>query len=707
MVLAAGIARSRAGDPGAMFRKGDTVRRSLPLVLVVCMLAALAVTAVAALAAGSGTPVVPPQPADTVYTNGVVYTADAAHTMATAVAVRGGRIVYEGDDAGAAAWVGSGTTRVDLAGKMMLPGFIDSHMHASAAISDLYEVSLYGLKTIAAYQRAVRGFARAHPDLTLVQGSGWSNTAAPGRGPTKTQLDAAVKDRPALMWSEDGHSVWCNSKALAEAGITAKTPDPKGGVIERMPGTKIPSGTLREAAADLVTPIVPAYTVGQYVNGIRHFQQDIAAPLGLTTATDASLTPGDATLDAYQQLAGAGELTVRMRGFLYLGPENGPLADQVAAAVAERAKHTTPLFQTNAVKLFVDGVVEGHTALLTYPYKDKPGFLGVPVWPSYEALQEASVDAAKAGFQLHYHCIGDAATSQALNAIAAAEAATGSDAGRPGITHLQLVTPTDFVRFAQLKVTAVPQPYWFVKDDYYYGLQLPYLGRWRADREYPMKSFFDQGVLVASSSDYPVTYPPDPLDAIQTGVMRWMQSSYEWAKKGDVLWPAERVTREQMIDSFTIGGARANFLEDETGSIEVGKSADLVVLDTNILTCPEEKIGNAAVVLTVFRGTTVYDPAAEHADVNALKAGIHSLQVAIQCWSVDNGDEFPPASVVTQEGLKVYFPDGDTPWPDNPWTGAPMKPGVDRGDYTYTQLRGGTSYRLAGHSSATQDFVVP
>jgi predicted amidohydrolase YtcJ len=674
------------------------MKRPLPVILVACVLAALAVAGVITLGAGAGGQA-PPVAADTVYTNGVVYTADASHTMASVVGVKDGKIVYVGDDPASV----SATTTVDLGGKMMLPGFIDSHMHASSAISDLYEVSLYGLPTMKAYQKAIRAFVAAHRSLAVIQGGGWSNPVAPGIGPTKQQLDAAVKDRPTVLWSEDGHSVWCNTLALEQAGITAKTPNPKGGVIERVPGTKIPSGTLRESATDLATSILPDYSVEQWKDGIRYFQQDVAAPLGITTATDASLTPGEADLDAYEQLAQADELTVRMRGFLYLGPEMGPIADQITAAVAERAKHSTDLFQTNTAKLFVDGVVEGHTALLTYPYKDRPGYLGVPVWPSYSDLETASVDAAKAGFQLHYHAIGDAAVSQALNAIAAAELATGSDQGRPGITHLQLVTPTDFVRFAQLKVTAVPQPYWFVKDNYYYDLQLPYLGKWRADREYPMKSFFDNGVLVASSSDYNVTYPPDPLDAIQTGVLRWIQSSYEWAPKGDILWKAQRVTRQQMIDSFTINGAKAYFLEGETGSIEVGKSADMVVLDTNILTCPAKEIGNAAVLQTIFRGVTIYDRLLERARVTQLKEGIHSLQVGIQSWAVDNGDKYPPVADVTQAGLAIYV----DVWPDNPWTGAPMAPGTGRGDYTYHRLAGGKGFRLAGHITPVRDFVVP
>ena len=207
-------------------------------------------------------------------------------------------------------------------------------------------------------------------------------------------------------------------------------------------------------------------------------------------------------------------------------------------------------------------------------------------------MQEASDQAAEAGFQLHYHCIGDAATSQALNAIAAAEAATAATlAGRASPTSSSSRPPTSCAS-RRLKVTAMPQPYWFVKDDYYYGLQPPYLGKWRADREYPMKSF-RQRCPAMSSSDYPVTHLR-PARRHPDRRCAGIQSSYEWPKKGDVLWPAERVTVQQMIDSFTIAGARANFLENETGSIEVGKSADMVVSPRTSLTCPVERIGNAA-----------------------------------------------------------------------------------------------------------------
>ena len=174
---------------------------------------------------------------------------------------------------------------------------------------------------------------------------------------------------------------------------------------------------------------------------------------------------------------------------------------------------------------------------------------------------------------------------------------------RPAITHVQLTRRGDIERFADLGVTAVLNPYWFLKDDYFYDLQVPYLGAERAEHEYPMRSFFAAGVPVAAASDFPVTVPPDPLVGIQVGAMRWLAGE---AAPGDVLWPEERVTVEQMIDSFTSAGARSLGLADETGSLEAGKSADLVVLDTDILGGPPEDIGRAKVLLTVFGGEEVY-----------------------------------------------------------------------------------------------------
>lgn len=538
--------------------------------------------------------------AELVLTNGNVYVADPRHSACQALAATAGRIVAVGSNDDVLPLVGRQTQVIELDGRLVLPGFIDSHAHASETALELFGVRLQGLASLEEYLAAVRSFCRDHPELPVISGSGWSNVVVPGRGPTVAALDAAVADRPALLVSEDGHSLWANSAALRRAGIGPDTPDPANGLIERDPSDGSPSGTFREGAQQLIRGVIPPFTANQYVEAIRHFQRTVAGPLGITTVFDPMLIAGAPVFEAYEQLQRDDALTVRFRAALWLRSEL-PVDEQLEAAAVERERHTGALFEADAVKLFADGVIEGHTAFLDEPYADTPGDRGFPEWPAGE-LAAASVAAARRGFELHYHAIGDAGTAAALDAIAAVRAA-GMHGGRPAITHVQLVRAGDIARFAELGVTAVLNPYWFLKDDYFYELQLPYLGRRRAEHEYPMASFFAAAVPVASASDFPVTVPPDPLTAIQAGVMRWLPGE---AAPGDVLWPKECVTVEQMVDSFTIAGARALGLERETGSLEVGKSADLIVLDNDILAAPATEIASTKVLLTILRGEEVY-----------------------------------------------------------------------------------------------------
>ena len=567
------------------------------------------------------------KPADTVFKNGYVYTVNPGERAAHAVAVKDGRIVFVGSDRGARAFTGAHTKVVNLRGKMMLPGFIDSHMHASMTVSSLYSVLLYGMASVDEYAAAVAQFAADNPDMDVIRGEGWSNTVVPGKGPLASSLDAVESGRPVAIMSEDYHSTWVNTKALELAGITGATPDPEDGVIERVDGTQAtdppygtPSGTLRETAGNLVTDLLPDYTVQEYKEGIAYFQDEVAAPLGLTTVFDPLLYADGNAVQALEEMAAARQLTVRFRGALSLTPDED-LATWLAAARAERARHTHGMFKTPAVKIFADGVVEGHTAYLDEPYADAleykgdASYRGEPIWqPAVMKATFKKLD--KAGFQIHVHAIGDAATTETLDALAYARKANGRHDWRPGITHLQLVDPDDVPRFARLGVTAVPDPYWAIKDDYYTYLQLPYLGLQRADEEYPIRSFFKAGVTVASASDYPVTIPPNPLAGIAVGVNRWDPAwVYEYPAPPSldgVLWPAERVSVARMIRSFTIEGAKANFLEKKTGTIKVGKRADLVVLDTNLLTVTDKtELFNAHVLFTMGSGEVLYDKLAD------------------------------------------------------------------------------------------------
>jgi predicted amidohydrolase YtcJ len=588
------------------------VTRPVKVLLLLVALSALAL-GLAAVASAA------PKPADTVFMHGFVYTVNNAHPTAHAVAVRGGKIAYIGSNQGVRAFVGAKTKVIDLKGKMLMPSFSDAHAHVQSTVTFLYAANLYGLTSLPEYLTAVQQFAADNPTMASIQGNGWSEALFPGIGPLKTDLDSVVSDRPVALWSDGHHSIWANSKALEMANITGNTPNPVGGVIERVPGTVgqpgspygVPSGTVREeSATNMVLAAIPDFTVQQYVDGLRFYEQTIGGPLGITLVNDPVLYPGSNAIAAYAELARTGGLTMRVRGSIELVPW-AKLGPQIAAAKAERAKHHGDLFQTNTVKFFADGVIEGHTGYLLKDYADRPGYRGNPIWKP-AAFTAAMTAADKARFQIHVHAIGDAAVREALNSIAAMEKANGQRDRRPMITHMQLAAKSDIKRFATLGVTALPQPYWFLKDDYYHNVQVPFLGQARADREYPMKSFFDAGVNVASSSDFPVTPQPDALQGMQIGVMRWYPISQMGGSiaAGNVLWPAERVTVRQMIRSYTINGAKANFLQKETGSLEVGKSADMVVLAHNILKVPANQIGDGnKVLLTMFRGAQVYrDP---------------------------------------------------------------------------------------------------
>jgi predicted amidohydrolase YtcJ len=537
--------------------------------------------------------------ADIVFTNGFIYTVDSLNTKAEAVAIKDKLIIYVGDNDGVQNYINDKTKVINLNGKMILPGFIDSHCHVISSYRYFYELNLYGLKTAKEIQTAIKKYLADHPDAKYIKGRGWSDTDFPGTGPDKKIIDEIVKDIPVSFSSDGGHSKWVNSKTLELGGINKNTKNPSGGIIERDPITNEPSGTLRENAADLVSDIFPGYSVEELMKGIEKYQKMVSA-FGITTAHDAYLDAGSNETEAFRTLEKNNKLKMRFRASLYIDPENN--IDQINLLIDERNKNNGSLFQTYSSKIFIDGVVEGSTALLKQPYKHLPGNYGEPLW-NIEKLKNICADLDKNKFQVHVHAIGDSAVAFALDAFEYSESQNGKRDSRNLITHLQLVDPPDILRFKELGVIAVPQPYWFSKDDYYYNIQVPYLGQQRSDEEYPMKSFFDEGIVVASSSDYPVTIPCNPLEAIQYGITR---SEFNTTDSTEILWPEERVTIEQMIQSFTINGAYANFLEKETGSIEVGKKADLIVLDKNLFDIPATEIHKVRVLLTLFEGKEIF-----------------------------------------------------------------------------------------------------
>jgi len=529
--------------------------------------------------------------------NGLVYTVDQDRSWAQALVISDGRIVYVGSNEGLEPFVSSSSDVIDLGGKMVLPGFSDAHAHPSQSMDYFGNISLFQLGSIEEYQQVIADYVGIHGDAEVLRGSGWDNRFFSSRGPHKKSLDDLVPNQLISLVSYDFHSTWVNSLTLQRAGITRETPDPDGGIIERDPDTGEPSGTLREAAMRLVDSVIPEYSIEERKDALLAYQ-DMAARVGVTLSHDAMLEPQ--SIAAYRELANEGRLKMRFHGSLLMEPEEGA-GEQVDALLEECSRNNHPYFQVSAAKIFVDGVIEGGTAYLHDPYKHKPDFRGEPIWQP-EILNEMTFALDKQYLQIHFHVIGDAAAEITLDALEYARAQNGTRDSRHMITHLQLVAPEDVRRLGELGVVGVPQPFWFKVDNYYRKLALPFLGKTRADVQYPMKSFLDNGVIMASASDFPVTIPFDPLIGIQSGITR----SAIGSDQSEVLWPEERATLEQMIASFTYNGAYSNFIEDETGSLEVGKRADLVVLERNLFEIPPAEISRTRVLMTMIDGQEVY-----------------------------------------------------------------------------------------------------
>jgi predicted amidohydrolase YtcJ len=343
--------------------------------------------------------------------------------------------------------------------------------------------------------------------------------------------------------------------------------------------------------------VIPGYTSEEKVNTLISYQE-MAFQAGVTMCHDAMLEEGN--IAGYKALENDGALRMNFHGSILIEPDR-PAGQQIEYLLDQRANNRHPKFQTNTAKLFVDGVVEGGTAYLFEPYANQPDFYGELIWEPGQ-LNEVCAALDKEQVQIHIHVIGDAAARIALDALEYAQDRNGKRDARPMITHLQLVAPEDILRFKQLGVIGIPNPYWFKVDDYYHVLAIPYLGAERAKIQYPMRSFLEAGVLMASASDFPVTVPFDPVMGIETGITR----SPVGITTDEILWPEERVSLEEMIASFTYNGAYSNFLEGKTGSLVEGKQADFVVLDQNIFEIPSVEVGRTKVLHTFIDGEEVY-----------------------------------------------------------------------------------------------------
>jgi len=559
------------------------------------LLAATALTALPLSAANAA----PAAPADMILTNARVYTVDTARPWAEAVAIRGGRIVAVGSVRQVKKAGGKTTRVVDMGGKLVIPSFGDAHNHPIFGGMSHARCALHAGRSVADYKAIIAKCIAETPGTGVIYGVGWEDGLFPPQGiPTKDILDALSATRPLIFKSTGGHSLWVNSKALELAGITKATPDPLNGKIDRDPATGEPVGGLQEAAQELMAGIMPEVTQKDLEDAItytvRHFNS-----LGITSWHDAGVEWKDdgssAVLDAYKAVADKGALTVDVAIDLKWQNERG--LEQIPGLL-RASEHAGKLgLVARSAKFYIDGVIPQQTAYMIAPYEGtaERGSTQIPA----EILSAATTALDKAGLQSHYHAIGDGGVREALDAVAAARKADGMSDTRPMISHLNVIDPADQPRFGQLGVTAVFQAYWACNEPYM-DLTKERIGPKRSQYIYPTGSIEKLGGRVAYGADWSVA-SADPLLGLEVQLTRT-------APESDLppLEAGEAVSLERALRSYTLDVAYVNHLDRETGSIEVGKSADLVVLDKDIFKLAPRQIHETRVLATMFRGRTVY-----------------------------------------------------------------------------------------------------
>lgn len=540
---------------------------------------------------------------DLVFTGGPVFTADAVRSRTHAVAVSAGKIVAVGREAEALAR--DAAEVVDLAGKMLVPGFQDAHVHPVWGGLDLLRCNLAEDHDVEGYLARIAAYCAEHPDEEWILGGGWAMAAFPGGTPTAELLDRVVADRPAFLVNRDGHGAWANTRALERAGITDTTPDPADGRIERDADGRA-TGTLHEGAMKLVNRLLPQDPPERMREALLRGQAFLHSH-GITAWQDAAVGGyGDAgdPAPAYRAAAQSGELTARVVGALWFARGQG--IEQLPDLLHRRETFSHGRFSATSVKIMQDGVAENFTAGMLEPYVDPCGHAhgdGISFVPR-EVLLEAVPVLDAHGFQVHFHAIGDRAVRECLDAVEAAIARNGRSDHRHHIAHLQVVHPDDIARFGHLGVAANIQALWAVYEQQMIDLTLPFLGPERSEWQYPYRSLQNAGAVLVAGSDWSVS-TPDPFAAIHAAVNR-VATPEEADGDHPPFLPEQQIDLASALAAYTSGSAWVNHLDDVTGTVTVGKEADLVVLDRDPFAAPTDEIGATRVLQTFVAGERVW-----------------------------------------------------------------------------------------------------
>jgi len=550
--------------------------------------------------------------ADLFFENGVIYTVDEEDTIAQALAVKDGKIVFVGSAQEGTSYRENAAEVVDLRGGMLLPGFIDGHIHT--VTPEFFDFILLGDRDVESVVKTIADYVKANPDQDIYYGYGVNVGLFEGdeitKGPKKERLDEISPDKPMIIFALDGHSIWLNSKGFEYCNISKDTSSPPGGDIVKNDDTGELWGSVINSAMALVPD--PTFSDDKLALLLQNFQS-ILNSLGYTSimtlpANGAFAIPWE----GYHTLDQEGLLHVRVRGANILKPWN--FEEDFARIKELKVEYNSDLVALTAAKVFADGIMASESAYLLQPYNNTADHYGEAIW-TQDALNNAYVTMNKEGIQVHTHSIGDAAVKMALDAAEYAKSNTPGSDLRNTITHLQLIDADDLPRFKELGVIPVVQPFWhFKQPGAWEPIELPVLGE-RAETEWPLKSFVDNGAILVFSSDYPATNVPHPFYAIEIAVTRNLPDGAAYGAPDDItdiddprylLNPNERIDIKDAIRAYTANAAYSIFAEDIVGTLEVGKSADVIVIDQDLFSIDPLKISDTQVLKTYFNGKLVY-----------------------------------------------------------------------------------------------------
>jgi len=525
---------------------------------------------------------------DLILVNGTVWTVSATTPRAEALAIAGDKIIAVGSTSEIQQLATSKSRTIDLKGKLVLPGFNDAHLHFANGGSSLLEIQLRGASDEADLARRIAEKAASLPG-TWITGGNWDHEAWPSQKfPNKSLIDPVTPETPVLVSRLDGHVAVANSVALRLAKIDNSTPDPQGGKIDRNPATGEPTGILWDEAITLVGRVIPAQTLAEQLRAIQAALKH-AAELGVTSVQDNSSLDD---LKIYQQLLRQNELTVRINAWRPV---------DLTSALAQTGLEMpfgNSMLRLGTVKIFSDGSMGAGSAWFFAPYADDPATSGLAIYPA-DYLRQIIEQADAAGLQIATHAIGDRANFEVLNAYEQAFKKSGRRNARHRIEHAQVIQDSDLPRFKELSVIASIQPSHCIDDMRWAEKRI---GKERCRDAYRFKSVADAGAAIAFGTDWPVE-PLDPLLGLYAAVTR----EYPEGGPENGWHPEEKLSLEAAIEYYTLGSAFAEFAENEKGTLEAGKLADLVVLSKNLFKIPPKEILTTKVLLTLVGGRIVHE----------------------------------------------------------------------------------------------------